>query len=67
MSPEELILKEGEDFVACASDKNIGSVGLEDPQDKFWKEVYTIFDLNIENIPWIVTEREQKKYSYLLE
>ncbi|WP_300634085.1 glycosyltransferase [Mastigocoleus sp. MO_188.B34] len=58
--PEELILKEGEDFVACASDKNIGSVGLEDPQDKFWKEVYTIFDLNIENIPWIVTEREKK-------
>lgn len=58
--PEQLILNEGEDFVACASDKNIGSAGTEDPQDAFWREIYAILGLNIENAPWIVTEREGK-------
>ena len=59
--PEQLILNEAEDFVACASDKNIGSAGVQDPQDVFWRELYRILNLNIENAPWIVTEQERKK------
>ena len=59
--PEQLILNEREDFVACASDKNIGSAGDEDPHDAFWREIYAILGLKIETVPWIVTEREGKK------
>ncbi len=59
--PEQLILAEGEDFVACAPDRNIGTTGVGDPQYAFWKEAYAILDLNIENAPWIVTEQEGEK------
>ena len=59
--PEQLILNDGEDFVACAPDKNIGTTGVKDPQDAFWREAYRILNLNIENAPWIVTEQEREK------
>jgi len=56
--PEELLLVENEDLVACACDKNIGSTGPEDPFDSFWKEVCKVVGLELDDLPWVVTERE---------
>src|SRR5688572_13135650 len=35
--PSELRLREGEDFLACCSDKEMGSAGPDDPYDPLWK------------------------------
>lgn len=57
-APDQLILNEGEDFLACASDKNIGTTGLEDPFEPYWQEVCNCVDIDIEHLPWIRTEME---------
>lgn len=59
--PEELILKEGEDFVACAPDRNIGTTGPEDPFEPYWKAICQVVGLDIEDLPWITTEMEGKR------
>lgn len=56
--PEQLLLKEGEDFVACAPDKNMGTSGLEDPFDPYWQKACQAVGIDIEDLPWITTEME---------
>jgi hypothetical protein len=56
--PELLTLKEGESFLACASDKNIGSAGPEDPNEQYWQKICSCLGLNLEEVPWIKTEQE---------
>ncbi|MDF5719063.1 MAG: hypothetical protein PUP91_00945 [Rhizonema sp. PD37] len=56
--PDLLTLKEGESFLACASDKNIGSAGPEDPNEQYWREICSCVGLNLEDLPWIKTELE---------
>ncbi len=58
--PDQLILKDGEDFVACASDKNIGTMGPDDPFEPYWKEVCQIVGVDMENLPWVTTQMEGK-------
>lgn len=59
--PNCLILEKGEDFAACASDKNIGTVGPEDEYYSYWQEACRIVGIDIEDLPWIVTEREKER------
>ena len=59
--PDKLMLNDGEDFVACASDKNIGTSGPGDPFDPYWKEICQIVGIDIEDLPWITTQMEGKR------
>lgn len=56
--PDKLILNDTEDFVACAADKTIGTTGSGDAFEPYWKEVCQIVGIDIEDLPWIVTEME---------
>ncbi|WP_238361152.1 hypothetical protein [Iningainema tapete] len=56
--PERLLLGEGESFLACASDKNIGTTGPDDPTEPYWEEICKCVGLKIEDLPWIKTEQE---------
>jgi hypothetical protein len=56
--PADLALGDGLDFAACAFDKNIGSAGPDDPFDAYWREVAKIFGLDVDALPWVVTEQE---------
>jgi hypothetical protein len=59
--PSELALQPGEDFLACASDKNIGTAGVNDPFDRFWQEIGRSVGINVDELPWIMAEQEQQK------
>ena len=56
--PDQFILKDGEDCVACASDKTIGSTGPGDPFEPYWKEICQAVGIDIEDLPWVTTEME---------
>jgi len=58
--PDKLILNEGEDFLGCASDKEMGTAGPEDPFEPLWKENCKSLGIDIEDLPWITTEQEGK-------
>lgn len=57
--PDKLTLNQGESFLACASDKNIGTTGPEDPNEPYWREVCKCVGVEIEDLPWINTEYEK--------
>lgn len=57
-APDKLIFNEGEDFLACAPDKNIGTTGPESPFEPYWQEVCNCIGIDIEALPWIRTEQE---------
>lgn len=58
--PDQLILNEEEDFVACAADKNVGTSGPGDPFEPYWREICNSIGINIDNLPWVTTEMEGK-------
>tara|TARA_R110001592_G_scaffold55489_2_gene169484 strand:+ start:8028 stop:9005 length:978 start_codon:yes stop_codon:yes gene_type:complete len=49
------------DVYACASDKNIGSTGEADKFDPYWQYLCAELNIDINQMPWIVTEYEQHK------
>jgi hypothetical protein len=59
--PEQLILSDEEDFVACASDKNIGTNGIDDTNAPYWQNACQVVGLEIGSLPWVITEREQER------
>jgi len=58
--PDQLILNEGEDFVACAADKNVGTSGPGDPFDPYWREIGKVVGIDIDDLPWVTAEMEEK-------
>ncbi len=56
--PDQLTLNQGESFLACAPDKNIGTTGPQDPYEPYWQEVCKCVGIDIEEFPWIKTEHE---------
>jgi hypothetical protein len=56
--PEQLTIQEGESFLACASDKNIGTTGPQDSCEGYWQEICQCMGIDIEQLPWIKTEQE---------
>lgn len=59
--PNELELSASESVTACASDKNVGTSGLGDSSEPYWKEVCQHLELNIEDLPWVQTELEKER------
>lgn len=58
--PYELKLNDSISFSACASDKNIGTIGLGDTNEFYWKEICQYLGLNLEDLPWIETVLEKE-------
>ncbi|MBD2778377.1 hypothetical protein ICL16_41635 [Iningainema sp. BLCCT55] len=56
--PDQLTLNQEESFAACAPDKNIGTTGVDDPHEPYWREICKYIGLDIEDLPWIKTEQE---------
>lgn len=59
--PDKLSLDEQEDFLGCASDKEQGTAGSNDPFDPLWQQNCKALGLDIQDLPWITTEREGKR------
>ena len=55
--PAELELAPGEDFAACASDKNVGSTGPGDEFEPFWQAVAPVFGRPADALPWVADQR----------
>jgi hypothetical protein len=56
--PQAFLLGEHEDFAACASDKEQGSAGPEDAFDPLWKANGAALGIELDSLPWVVTELE---------
>ena len=59
--PEQLALAEEEAFAACAPDKNVGTSGSHDVNDPYWRQLGMALQVEMEALPWIVTETDNKK------
>jgi len=55
---DQWLLEAGEEFIACAPDKNIGSLGPGHETEPYWQEVAKTLDIDIERLPWITTGTE---------
>jgi hypothetical protein len=55
---DQWLLEEDVEFIACAPDKNIGSMGLGDETEPYWNAVAKALDVDIEQLPWITTGTE---------
>jgi hypothetical protein len=54
--PNELELREGEGFTACAPDLGmLGSQGSTDPHDPFWERCANLLGLRLDDLPWLTT------------
>ena len=58
--PDKLILNDGEDFLGCASDKEMGTSGPGDAFEPLWRKNCETLGINIEDLPWLLTEQEGK-------
>lgn len=56
--PDQLFLQEGEDFLGCASDKEMGTFGAGDPFEPLWQASCKVLGIEIDEIPWIRTENK---------
>lgn len=64
--PDKLILEAGEDFVACPSDRNMGVAEPTDDFYQYWEKVCRIVGIKIEDLPWVVTERDQQRIRFYI-
>lgn len=56
--PQKLLLEQGKDFAACASDKNIGTTGSDDVSEPYWKEICQVVGIELEDLPWLNTQMD---------
>ena len=56
--PTELVPGPNEDVTACSSDNSGGTTGPDDPCDPFWREACAAVGLDLDRLPWVMTERE---------
>ncbi|MDR3466935.1 MAG: hypothetical protein P4M07_13410 [Xanthobacteraceae bacterium] len=59
--PSLFSLSECEDFAACASDKEMGTSGPSDPFEAVWRANCGALGLDIDDLPWVTTERDKCK------
>jgi hypothetical protein len=59
--PNQLILKEGEDFLSCAAYQSAGTSGPDNPFEPYWQEVCRTVGLEIDDLPWMTTQMEGKR------
>ena len=62
--PGSLFLEDNIDFTACPSDLAGASCGFDDPMDTYWKEVCSIFGIDIESLPWVKAFVEKKEMRF---
>lgn len=60
-SPEPLLLQPNEDFACGSINKNVGSTGPEDPFDQYWQALATAYRTSLDNLPWVVTQRDKQR------
>ncbi|OKO73846.1 hypothetical protein [Bradyrhizobium sp. AS23.2] len=60
-SPEPLLLQPNEDFACGAINKNVGSTGPEDPFDAYWRALADAYQTSVDNLPWVVTQRDNQR------
>ncbi|HEX3146751.1 MAG TPA: hypothetical protein VHR66_01540 [Gemmataceae bacterium] len=56
--PSLLVPGPAEDLTACSSDNAGGTTGPDDPCNAFWIEACKSVGLDLEQLPWVTTERE---------
>lgn len=59
--PAALALPTDVDFAACAADRNAGTADPADPYHGYWQAVANALGLTVEQLPWVVTERERAR------
>jgi hypothetical protein len=59
--PSLLELAPGEDFLGCASDKEMGTSGPDDPFHPLWQANCRALGIDLDALPWVSTEREGQK------
>lgn len=62
--PELLWLEPDIDFVACSTDKNVGTAGPHDKSEPYWVALSECMGLNIDQLPWVVTEWKQERIRF---
>jgi hypothetical protein len=61
--PSSLVLGDGEDFSACASDRNIGTTG-DDVNAPYFTEIAKLFGLGLGDLPMVTALREQVRIHF---
>jgi hypothetical protein len=56
--PTDLLPGPGEDIAACSPDNCGGTTGRGDKCEPFWREACATVGLDVEQLPWVTTERE---------
>jgi hypothetical protein len=56
--PTELLPGPDEDIAACSSDNAGGTTGPGDKCEPFWREACAAVGVDVEELPWVTTERE---------
>jgi hypothetical protein len=64
--PERLWLEPGVDFAISSVDKNVGSSGPGDKNEPYWQELCNFYGIEIDQLPWVLTEVEQEKVRFRL-
>lgn len=60
--PAGLALPPELDFAACVPDRGVvGSTGPESPHDADWRRLCELFEIPVEELPWVVTDRERER------
>ena len=64
--PELLWLEPDIDFAICSTDKNVGTSGPNDKNEPYWLALSEYYGIDINQLPWVVTEFEQKRVRFRL-
>lgn len=57
--PSQFVIKENKSFIACPSDQlNVATTGS-DSNLPYWREICKCVDIDIEALPWLLSEPEQ--------
>jgi hypothetical protein len=64
--PELLWLEPDIDFAICSTDKNVGTSGPGDKNEPYWLALSEYYGINIDKLPWVVTELEQQQVRFRL-
>ncbi len=59
--PGELVLRDGEDFAACAPDDGVvGTTGPGSPHEAFWQRAAASAGLELDSLPWLETSDQHR-------
>jgi hypothetical protein len=59
--PSDLVLRAGEDFTACPTEKNIATTGPDDPYHPFWEAMCAAGGIKVDDLPWVTDCRENRQ------